>query len=157
VAIAQQKQTIATQAATIQTLQAQNQALADASKHPQFTIWNSCGGPCTMDSLHVRAGSVPDTFDLILSFTSTTPVTIHFLTLTGWTQFSNCSFQIKCVQPSEKADSVGPTTSLKDYTFKLAEGCANYVVVFQASALGTITPDERVLYNPAATPTGACA
>jgi hypothetical protein len=139
---------------TINTLQKENQTLKD---NPEFVVWNSCGGPCDMTADQVRAGGVPDTFDLVVSFTSTTPITVHFMTLTGWTEYSNCSFQISCVKESEHAASVGPVTSLQDYTFKLAEGCASYVVVFQAAVPGVISPNERVRYNPSSVATGACA
>jgi hypothetical protein len=175
--IGQDRSSIANQHSTIAALQATNQTLADgiaqAKNQRLFTIWNSCGAPCTIGpnaATHdnpVRVGGVPDTFDLILSFTSTTPVSVYFLTLSGWAVFDGtCKLDLSCVIAAQDNlhagaiyydRSLGPTTNLTDYTFKDAEGCASYVVVFQAAAVGIITPNERINYNPAATPTGACA
>ena len=144
----QDQATIATQQAEIATMKA---------KAGDFVVWNSCGSPCVMNGTEVRAGSAPDTFDVIISFTSTTPITVHFMTLEGWAQYRDCSFKISCVSSQFHDPSVGPTTNLKDYTFTDAEGCASYVIVFQAAGDGVITPDERVHYHPSAVPTGACA
>ncbi len=45
---------------------------------PYTVIWNSCGGSpgsgCNMSSNGWREGSVPDTYDYFVSFTSTVPV-----------------------------------------------------------------------------------
>ena len=168
VVIQQRNQAIAIDTATIKALNATNQSLVAGDKNRQYTIWNSCSGPCTIGPRTlptggtdnpVRAGGVPDTFDLILAFTATTPVAVHFLTLRGWAEFASkaCDFKISCVDVSERSVDLGPTTNLPEYTFKDAEGCADYIIVFQAAATGVITPDERVHYNPASIPTGSCA
>jgi hypothetical protein len=154
VVIDQRNHTINSLGATNQTL---SNALADAKNKPEYTVWTSCAGPCTMNPTQVRAGGAPDTFDTIISFTSTTPISVHFMTLEGWAEFSACNFKISCITPRFYDLSLGPTTSLTDYVFKDAEGCASYVVVFQSAGTGIITPDERVRYHPASAATGACA
>ena len=42
------------------------------------------------------------------------------------------------------------------YDFHLAEGCANYMVVFTAAAAVLVQPNVTVKYNPAPTFTGDC-
>jgi hypothetical protein len=133
---------------------AQNASLQAEARSPTLEMWNACGGPCAIGPGTVRVGSVPDTFQLLLAFTSDVPVRGYVFTFHQWTQFDGCGFAVGCV--SGAYQSFGATTTL-DTTFADAEGCSAYVWVLQADRAGTITPDVRVHYQPADHPTGSCA
>jgi len=147
-------------------LQSQNTFLANQvqslnlqNAHPTLTLWNRCGGPCSMSQTSWRAGGVPDTFTYYASYTSDTPVGVYFLTLSQYVQFASClstgssEIQLTCV--SGVYTYFSPTTSLNG-VFHLAEGCASYVAVFYSDSNGVMYPNVSVQYNPAPTPTGAC-
>ena len=135
-------------------LRAQNASLQAEARSPTLEMWNACGGPCAIGPGTVRVGSVPDTFQLLLAFTSDVPVRGYVFTFHQWTQFDGCGFAVNCV--SGDYQSFAATTTL-DTTFADAEGCSGYVWVLQADRAGTITPDVRVHYQPADHPTGSCA
>ena len=136
-------------------------APAPTTGTPADPVWNACSGSiaagCTMTSSGWREGSVPDTFDYYVSFTSTVDVTVYFLTMGQFVQFSVCGGLISCVSGSY--DSIGPTTNLGQYwLFKLGEGCADYLAIYVASGNGTMHPNVGVTYNPAQSgATGYCA
>ncbi len=130
------------------------------SQLPQYPIWNSCGvTQCTMTSNGWREGSVPDTFDYYVSFTSTVNVTVYFFTMGQFVQFSVCNGDVNCV--SGDYDSIPATTNLPRYTlFALGEGCADYLAIYVASGTGTMTPQVGVTRSPSPPqigPTGYCA
>jgi hypothetical protein len=129
------------------------------SQSPQYTIWNACGttqgAGCTMSANGWREGSVPDTFDYYVSFTSTVNVTVYFLTMGQFVQFSVCGGDISCVSPYY--DSIPATTSLQTTIFTLGEGCADYLAIYVASGSGTMYPNVGVTPHPASTSTGYCA
>jgi hypothetical protein len=133
---------------------AENQRLQQDANNPTLAMWNSCGGPCTVSANAVRVGSVPDTFQLQISFTSDVPIHAYVLTFHQWTQFDSCGFSLRCVTGSYRAYDAA--TSLNQ-TFDEAEGCSGYVWVLQAERDGTIHPDVKVRYQPADHPTGVCA
>lgn len=150
----------------VNSLQSQNayltsqvSSLSLQAAHPTVTMWNSCGGPCTMDSTSWRAGGVPDTFTYYASYAADYPVGMYFLTLSQYVQFANCpstgyaASLINCVTGTYSYYS--PTTSLSG-VFHLAEGCASYVAIYYSNYSGTMYPDVSVTYNPASTSTGAC-
>jgi hypothetical protein len=122
--------------------------------HPTLTQWTSCAGPCTMNPTSWRASGVPDTFKLLVSFQSTTPVAVYFFTLSQYVQFARCG-DLWCV--SSQAAWYSPRTSLENGYFDDAEGCGSYVVVYKSTGYGTITPNIRVQYLPADHLTGVCA
>ena len=124
---------------------------------PTIKLWNSCGSTmaCVMNASGWREGGVPDTFDYYVTFTSTVPVTVYFLTLAQYTQFAYCNGQISCVSGFYKSDA--PTMSAQNLIFKLAEGCADYVAIYKSSANGTMSPNIMIGQNPAQFPTGICA
>ncbi len=128
------------------------------SQVPQYLIWNSCGsGPnCTMTANGWREGSVPDTFDYYVSFTSNVSVTVYFFTMGQFVQYSVCNGDIRCVSGSY--DSIPATTNAQRYTlFALGEGCADYLAIYVASGNGVMQPNVGVTYNPSRnTPTGYC-
>ncbi|HKF75241.1 MAG TPA: hypothetical protein VKF59_03800 [Candidatus Dormibacteraeota bacterium] len=138
----------------VSALRADNTQLQDEARSPTLSMWNSCGGPCTVGPGFVRVGSVPDTFQLQIDFTADVPVRTYVFTFHQWTQFDGCSFDLRCVTGSYRAFDAA--TSLTG-TFDDAEGCSGYIWVLQADRPGTIKPDVRVRYQPAAHPTGVCA
>jgi len=140
--------------AQLDALRAENARLQDEARSPTLTMWNTCAGPCAIGPNAVRVGSVPDTFQLLLTFTADVPVRSYVFTFHQWTQFDSCGFAVRCVGGSYQA--FDPATSL-DTTFADAEGCSAYVWVIQADRDGTIEPNVRVRYQPADHPTGVCA
>lgn len=140
--------------AQVAALQADNARLHDQASRPTLEMWNSCAGPCGIGPDAVRVGSVPDTFQLLVTFTADVPVRTYFFTFHQWTQFDGCGFDVRCVVGSYRA--LDPSTSV-DTTFGDAEGCSGYVWVLRADRDGTITPNLRVRYQPADHPTGVCA
>jgi hypothetical protein len=102
-----------------------------------------------------REGSVPDTFDYYVSYTSTVPVTVYFFTMGQFVQFSVCSGDITCVTGSY--DSISATTSLSREIFTLGEGCADYLAIYVSAASGTMYPNVGVTSHPASSATGYCA
>jgi hypothetical protein len=138
----------------LSSLRAENGRLQDSARSPTLTMWNACGGPCTIGPNAVRVGSVPDTFQLLLTFQSDVPVRAYVFTFHQWTQYDSCGFNVRCVGGSYQA--FDPATSM-DTTFADAEGCSGYVWVLRADHDGTITPNVRVHYQPADHPTGVCA
>jgi len=135
-------------------LQADNGRLQDAARSPTLTMWNACAGPCVIGPNAVRVGSVPDTFQLLLTFTADVPVHAYVFTFHQWTQYDRCGFDVGCVTGGYQ--TYDPATSV-DTTFAEAEGCSGYVWVLRSDRDGTITPNVRVRYLPASSPTGVCA
>jgi hypothetical protein len=135
-------------------LRAQNAALQAEARSPTLSMWNACGGPCTIGPDAVRVGSVPDTFQLLLAFTADVPVRSYVFTFHQWSQFDSCGFAVRCVTGAYQAFAAATSV---DTTFADAEGCSAYVWVIQADRAGTIVPNVRVRYQPADHPTGACA
>ncbi len=135
-------------------LQNEVQALKIQISNPTLTTWTSCTQPCYMAPGSWRVGGVPDTFDFNVSFTATVPITVYILTFQQYVQFANCTGSISCVTTAYT--QYGPATSLQGSVFTLAEGCSDYVAVFQSTSNGIIYPDVSVTYHPASTVTGAC-
>jgi hypothetical protein len=140
--------------AQLAALRAENGRLQDAARNPTLTMWNTCAGPCAIGPNAVRVGSVPDTFQLLLTFTADVPVHAYVFTFHQWTQYDRCGFDTGCVTGSYQAFEAATSV---DTTFAEAEGCSGYVWVLRADRDGTITPNLRVRYLPADHPTGVCA
>ncbi len=140
----------------VQSVQPPNTATAQP---PYTTIWNSCGGPpgsgCNMTSNGWREGTVPDTFDYFVSFTSTVPIRVYFFTLGQFVQYAVCNGDITCVSGSYAG--LPAATSQSNAVFKLAEGCADYVAIYAASSTGIMYPNINVKQNAAPFITGYCA
>jgi hypothetical protein len=103
-----------------------------------------------------REGSVPDTFDYYVSFTSTVNVTVYFFTMGQFVQYSVCNGDITCV--SGYYDTIPATTSQPMTLFTLGEGCADYLAIYVASGIGTMHPNvgvSRPAVSPSS-PTGYC-
>jgi hypothetical protein len=142
-------------------LQSTQPAPSITSQTPTYIIWNACSSiqnaGCAMSAGGWREGSVPDTFDYYVSFTSNVSVTVYFFTMGQFVQFSVCNGDVRCV--SGYYDSIPATTNAPQYTlFKLGEGCADYLAIYVASGTGVMYPNVGV-GRPAAgpsSPTGYC-
>ncbi len=123
---------------------------------PGQIIWNSCGTTgCSMQTNGWREGTVPDTYDYFVTYTSDVPITVYFLTLGQFVQYAVCNGDLTCVSGS--VFSFRAATSQNDQVFKLAEGCADYVAIYVSSANGSMTPHIQVAENAYSSPTGYCA
>jgi hypothetical protein len=140
--------------AEVTTLRTENARLQNEARSPTLAIWNACAGPCAIGPSSVRVGSIPDTFQLLLTFTADVPVHSYVFTFHQWTQFDDCGFSVRCVSGAYQAYDAATSV---DTTFAEAEGCSAYVWVIQADRPGTITPNVRVRYQPADHATGVCA
>lgn len=139
----------------VSDLRRQAAALQKKAANPTVEIWNTCGGsPCQVGPQQVLLGGVPDTFVLHVSFTSTAPVTLSFLTFHQWTQFDDCNLRASCVTSSYPTY---PPSTKESVDFTLGAGCAAYLYVLTASVPATVQPNVSATYQPAATETGLCA
>ncbi len=129
-------------------------------EHPHLVLWNF--PQQIRDSSWYLAGGIPDTFTYHLQATSTGPMSVSVLTLEDFAKALRCvdfgtAVTNWCMHHSgAPANSWLGVTSVS-YDFHLAEGCADYVVVFTAASKITVTPNVSVTYNPATSLTGACA
>jgi hypothetical protein len=129
-------------------------------QNPVLAIWNV---PEKLDGPKwYLAGGVPDTFTYHLNATSTGPMDVSIAT------FEQFAASIECIDAGTgntdycmHHSTMGTfkswlgTTNVS-YDFHLAEGCANYLVVFTAPNPITVMPDVTVTYNPSPTFTGDC-
>jgi len=126
---------------------------------PYTPIWTACGGTpsqgCNMTSNGWREGTVPDTYDYFVSFTSTVSIRVYFFTLGQFVQYAVCNGDITCVSGSYAG--LPAATSQSNAVFKLAEGCADYVAIYVASSTGIMYPNISVKQNSAGFITGYCA
>jgi uncharacterized coiled-coil protein SlyX len=125
-------------------------------KSPTLSIWNRAQ---SMQPGYFLYEGVPDTFDYSDVWTSSSPITVYYLSVTQGTQYFNCgaASAITCVSGTYYYN--GPTTSAND-VFKLAEACGAYVAIYQpqsTSTTVTLYPNISITYNPAPALTGACA
>lgn len=122
------------------------------------TIWNACGASpslgCSMSARGWREGTIPDTYDYYVYFTSNVSITVYFFTLGQFVQFTVCNGDVTCVYGSY--DSLPATTFRPTTVFTLAEGCGDYVAIYVASANGIMNPVVSVNQSPAPYPTGYC-
>jgi len=147
--------------AVAEVVELESRLLSDAStiyqldsevSRPTLTIWTKS---LTLSSAGWLVEGVPDSFDFIVSFNSTVPVTLYFLSYAQFVQFANSNGSISSV--SGQYHYYPATTLLRDVMFTLAEACAGYVSVFQFTQGGTIYPNVAVTYNPSMSATGVCA
>lgn len=131
-----------------------------ALAHPQLVLWNYPQPIKDRDSY--LAGGVPDTFTYHLVATSTGPMSVSILTLEDFAKAIQCidlgaGVTNYCMHRSGTPVISWLSVTSVNYDFHLAEGCADYVVVFTAASSITVTPNVSVTYNPASSATGACA
>lgn len=129
-------------------------------EHPKLVIWNF--PQQIKDASWYLAGGIPDTFTYHLQATSTGPMSVSILTLEDFSRGLRCVENGVAVTNWCMHHDVTPANSwlnvtTVNYDFHLAEGCADYVVVFTAASAVTVTPNVSVTYNPATSLTGACA
>jgi hypothetical protein len=128
-------------------------------EHPVLTIWSA---PVTLKGVDwYLAGAIPDTFTYHLNATSNGPMSVSILTLKDFANATECvdfgrAKTDWCMHHSGAYRSWLNVTSIS-YDFHLAEGCADYVTVFTSAGVIKVTPNVSVTYNPAPSPTGACA
>ena len=126
--------------------------------HPSLGIWNvqqRIDGPD-----FYLAGGVPDTFTYHLVATASGPMSVSILTFEQFAAAVDCVHQgvgntNYCMHHKGSAMTWTNVRSVT-YDFHLAEGCANYMVVFTAASAVTVSPNVSVTYNPAPTFTGDC-
>jgi hypothetical protein len=126
---------------------------------PYALIWNACGtnpgSGCNMTGNGWREGSVPDTYDYFVNFTSTVPITVYFFTLGQFVQYTVCNGDVSCV--SGYFISLTAATSQLYVPFQLAEGCGDYVAIYVSSGSGIMHPSISVKQHAYSQPTGYCA
>jgi hypothetical protein len=129
-------------------------------EHPTVTIWNV--PQVIPDSGYYLAGGAPDTFTYHLVATSNGPMSISILKLEDFHKALDCvqagaGPTNYCMHHSGQPVKSFINVTTVNYDFHLAEGCADYVVVFTAASRVTVTPNVSVTYNPAPNATGSCA
>jgi hypothetical protein len=126
---------------------------------PYTLIWNACGQVqsvgCNMTGNGWREGSVPDTYDYFVNYTSTVPITVYFFTLGQFVQYTICNGDVSCV--SGYYITLTAATSRLYAAFQLAEGCGDYVAIYVSSGSGTMHPSISVKQHAYSQPTGYCA
>ena len=140
------------------TAQQTIQDLKTQALHPTLGIWNvqqKINGPDWY-----LAGGVPDTFTYHLVASSTGPMSVSILTFEQFAAAVACVDRGSgntnyCMHHNGSAKTWLNVTSVS-FDFHLAEGCANYMVVFTAGGAVTVSPNVSVTYNPAPTFTGDC-
>ena len=128
--------------------------------HPRLVLWNF--PQQIKDNTWYLAGGVPDTFTYHLQATSNGPMLVSILTLEDFAKALQCvdfggGVTNYCMHHSGTPANGWLNVTSVNYDFHLAEGCADYVVVFTAPSAVTVTPNVSVTYNPATSLTGACA
>jgi hypothetical protein len=129
-------------------------------EHPHLVIWNF--PQQIKDASWYLAGGIPDTFTYHLNATSTGPMSVSILTLEDFAKALQCVDYGSgntnwCMHHSGTPANSWLSVTTVNYDFHLAEGCADYVVVFTAASSIRVTPNVSVTYNPATSLTGACA
>jgi len=112
-----------------------------------FVIWNV---PVNVSAGYFLFETVPDTFDYHDNFSSSVPINVYYFNSTQYVQW----FTHKTISGNYLNFS---STERQSDTFKLAEGCGGYVVIYSFTTTGTIYPNVSATYNPASKPTGSCA
>jgi hypothetical protein len=125
----------------------QNNLTELQNRSTTFAIWNV---PVNVSAGYFLFETVPDTFDYHDNFSSSVPINVYYFNSTQYVQW----FTHKTVSGDYLNFS---STDRQSDTFKLAEGCGGYVVIYSFNSTGTIYPNISATYNPASKPTGSCA
>jgi hypothetical protein len=125
--------------------------------HPTLGIWNVSEAITGPDAY--LSGGMPDTFTYHLKFTADAPVSVSYMTSKQFVAAIHCvevgrGNSHTCL--SQAGKGWNNVTTL-DVDIHDAEGCADYLVIFTAARAATVHPNVSVTYNPAPTPTAACA
>lgn len=116
---------------------------------PLITIWNE---PTSLGPDSYSFLTIPDTFKVHMQYNAS--VTTNFIVMTN-EQYVNW-VNTKNLNNNYVAIETGKNISL---WFNQSTGCAGYVAVIESvsGSAVAISPDEKILYDPASSPTGACA
>ncbi|HYB04436.1 MAG TPA: hypothetical protein VED17_08240 [Nitrososphaerales archaeon] len=125
----------------------QNNLAELQNRSTTFAIWNV---PVNVSAGYFLFETVPDTFDYHDNFSSSVPINVYYFNSTQYVQW----FTHKTISGNYLNFS---STERQSDTFKLAEGCGGYVVIYSFTTTGTIYPNVSATYNPASKPTGSCA
>ncbi len=116
---------------------------------PFITIWNE---PTSLGPDSYSFLTIPDTFKVHMLYNAST--TTRFIVMTNqqyvdWVNTKNLNNNYVAIE-------TGKNISL---WFNQSTGCAGYVAVIESVSGNAvnISPDEKILYDPASSPTGACA
>jgi hypothetical protein len=137
-----------TQSSSLQNTVAvlQNNITELKTRGSTFVIWNV---PVNVSAGYFLFETVPDTFDYHDNFSATVSVDVFYFNSSQFVQwFSH--------EPISGNYVYFTGTKNQSDTFKLAEGCGGYVVIYAFPSTGTIYPNVSATYNPAAKPTGSC-
>jgi len=125
----------------------QNNLAELQNRSTTFAIWNV---PVNVSAGYFLFETVPDTFDYHDNFSSSVPINVYYFNSTQYVQW----FTHKTISGNYLNFS---STERQSDTFKLAEGCGGYVVIYSFTTTGIIYPNISATYNPASKPTGSCA
>ncbi len=114
-----------------------------------ITIWNE---PTSLAADSYSFLTIPDTFKMHMLYNASAVTNFIVMTNQQYVNWVNT----KNLQNNYVAIETGKNISL---WFNESTGCAGYVAVIESVSGGqiTISPDEKILYDPASSPTGACA
>jgi hypothetical protein len=117
--------------------------------NPLITVWNE---PTSLSFNSYSFLTIPDTFKVHMVYNAS--ATTYFIVMTNQ-QYVNW-VNTKNLQGNYVAMQTGKNVS---FWFNQSTGCAGYVAVIESVSGGpiSISPDEKILYDPASSPTGACA
>src|SRR6267378_5640194 len=154
-----QAQLVTTQSNLTATL-AELATVRSELEHPDLPIWNVPQDINGADWYLV--GGAPDTCTYHLRATSSGPMTVSIITLEDFAKGIACVTNRVASTHYCMHHGTTPVQTWADVTsvnndFHLAEGCADYVVVFTSATHVKVTPNVSVTYNPAPKSTGACA
>jgi hypothetical protein len=115
---------------------------------PFITVWNE---PSYVSANSYSFLTIPDTFKVHMEYNAT--VNTSFIVMT------NQQYVDWVTTKSLKNNYVSITSGRNISSwFNLSTGCAGYVAVIESlnGQAVAIHPDEKILYDPASAPTGAC-
>jgi hypothetical protein len=117
--------------------------------NPLMTVWNE---PTVLGPDSYSFLTIPDTFKVHMMYNAS--VSTNFIVMTNqqyvdWVNTKNLNNNYVAMQ-------TGKDISM---WFNESTGCAGYVAVIESvsGSAVSISPDEKILYDPASSPTGACA
>ena len=116
---------------------------------PLITIWNE---PTVLGLDSYSFLTIPDTFKVHMVYNASVPTNFIIMTNQQYIEWVTT----KNINNNYVAIETGRNISM---WFNKSTGCAGYVAVIQSvsGSAVTISPDEKILYDPATSPTGACA
>ena len=116
---------------------------------PLITVWNQ---PTVLGPDSYSFLTIPDTFKVHMVYNASVPTDFIVMTNQQYVEWVNT----RQINNNYVAIEKGQNISM---WFNESTGCAGYVAVIESisGSAVTISPDEKILYDPATSPTGACA